>query len=117
MPFKVSNPAHFLLRLGLSYVFLFVAISTLLNPNSFAHYVPQFVGQLIPANLFLIVYGVFEVFLALWLLSGLKTLYAALIAAAILFVLTALNFNDFGILFRNVAIFYAALALAVLSAK
>lgn len=115
MNFQIDNLETFFLRVGLAYVFLFVAIVSFVNPSTYLFYVPKFVSEIIPANYFLSIYGVFEVILGLWLLSGKKSFYAALVAAALLFLITALNLAELGVLFRNVAIFFSALALAASS--
>ena len=103
-----------LLRVGLAFVFVFAAISLSLNPSEGMHFLPPFVSYFVSPSLFLTLFGVYEIILSVWLLSGKFSLYAGLIAATTLVVITGLNFSDFSVLFRNVAIVFAALALASL---
>lgn len=109
--------AHRLLRLGLAFVFLYAAIEMLIIPESMIKYVPAFVGSIMPLDLFLQLFGGFEILLAFWLLSGWLSLPAAWIAFVLLTLIVITNLAYFPILFRNVAISCAALALAALSGE
>ena len=112
--FSLQNLPSLLLRLGLSFVFIFAAVSLSLNPSEGMHFLPPFVSHIISPSLFLTLFGIYEIILSVWLLSGKFSLYAGLVAAATLVVITGLNFSDFSVLFRNVAIVFASLALASL---
>ena len=113
---KISA-ARWFLRLGLAFVFTYAAIEVYLNPDAFLKYVPDFVQSILPVNSFLPIFGAFEVFLVLWLLSPWLVRYAALVAFAMMIGIVFSNFEYFSVLFRNVAIGFAALALAVLEWK
>jgi len=106
--------SSWLLRIGLAFVFLYAAASLSLNPSEGEHFLPTFVTMLMPAKLFLSLFGIYEIILSLWLLSGKWTKYSGLLAALTIFGITSLNLTDFSVLFRNVAIFFASLALAFL---
>ena len=112
-----TSAASWFLRLGLAFVFAYAAIEVYLNPDAFLKYVPDFVQNILPANFFLPIFGGFEVFLVLWLLSPWLVRYAALVAFAMMIGIVFSNFEYFSVLFRNVAIGFAALALAVLEWK
>ncbi len=105
----------FFLRCGLALVFLYAAIAGFLNPLAWVGFVPNFIKALIPATTFLHIYGSFQVLLALWLLSNKKIYFAALLSALILFAIIIANIKDLEIVFRDIAIMFGALALAVLS--
>ena len=105
----------FFLRTGLALVFFYASIASFLNPDAWVGYIPQFVQQLIPPRIFLHIHSAGEVFLALWLLSNKKTFYAAILSALALFAIIIFNVGALEIVFRDVTIMFAALALAVLS--
>lgn len=107
--------ASFILRIGLGTVFLYAAASSFLEPNSWIGYLPAFLKQYASPEFLLNVFSIYEILLALWLISGKETFHAALLAAATMFAIVVQNFGALEILFRDVAIFFAALALAVLS--
>lgn len=66
-----------------------------------------------PAQLLLAVFSFYELVLSIWILSGKKTFYAAILAAATLVGIIVSNISQTDILFRDFAIFFAAAALAV----
>src|SRR3989338_1325789 len=111
------SAARWFLRLGLPLGFGYSAVGGYLNPDAFLKYVPDFVQNILPAIFFLPIFGGFEVFLVLWLLSPWLVRYAALVAFAMMIGIVFSNFEYFSVLFRNVAIGFAALALAVLEWK
>lgn len=108
------NISSLLLRIGLAFVFTYAAISLSLNPAQGMNYVPKFVTTILPASTFLSLFGIFEIILSLWLLSGKLSKYSGLLSALTIFGITALNLESFGVLFRNVAIFFAGLSLATM---
>jgi hypothetical protein len=112
-----EKAASLLLRFGLAFVFAFAAYTSIIHPESYYKYVPGFIIQFIPINIFLMGYGVFEFILALWLLTGKFALYSALISALLLCDIVFFNLTEIDTLFRNVAIITSALALALLSLK
>lgn len=101
-----------LLRAGLSIIFLYASISALKNPQDWVGYLPSLLRDNFDAKALLHVFSVYEVLLALWLLSGKYTRYAALLCAATLAGIVAANFSLFAITFRDIALIFAALALA-----
>ena len=103
--------ASWSLRLGLAFVFLYAAVSSLLDPATFTGYFPSFLPTSWATEL-LPLFAVYEVLLALALVTGLRSHLVALLAAATLVGITAANPDAFEVLFRNVAITCAALALA-----
>lgn len=101
-----------LLRGGLVFAFLYAATASFLHPTTFARYFPSFMPgawatELLPA------FAAYEVVLSALLLTNRFTYVASLLAAATLLVIVAVNPDAFEVLFRNVAIACAALALAL----
>lgn len=100
-----------MLQIGLSFVFIFASISLSLNPIDGRQYLPGFVAAIIPAKIFLTFFGIYEIVLSMWLLSGKRKEYSGFAAAITIFLITVLNLQSFSILFRNVAILFAGLSL------
>ena len=108
------NIARWLLRIGLAFVYGYVSVEMFVDPSSFLKYVPQFMQQIMPLNIFMVSFGIFEILLTLWLLSGKGTEYAGIISAFLMIAIIVPNTAYFSILFRNVAIGFASLALTTL---
>jgi uncharacterized membrane protein YphA (DoxX/SURF4 family) len=110
----MSNAANLALRIGLAFAFLYPALNALGNPDSWIGYFPPFLLNVgIPAEVLLHGFGLVEVVVALWLLSGWKLVWPSLLAAVMLAGIVIFNLAQFEVLFRDVAIAAAALALAI----
>lgn len=107
---KISN---LLLRIGVAFAFLYPPIDALRNPDSWIGYFPSFLHGLLPDLVLLHSFGLIEVILALWILSGKKIFIPSLIASFMLAMIILFNLNNFEILFRDVAIAIMALSLAL----
>jgi len=109
-----ENAAHVVLRLGVAFSFLYPPFSALTDPDSWVGYFPQFVRDLpVDTYLLLHLFGALEVVIALWLISGWKVRYPAALAALMLVAIVAFNLNQFEVLFRDLTIAAAAIALAL----
>ncbi len=100
---------------GLAVILLYAAIGSFVDPREWVGYLPGFMTDIVDANVLLNYFAVFELALAAWLLSGVYTRYAALVTAAMLAGIVLANFDLFAITFRDIALIFAALALAALS--
>lgn len=106
--------ADLLLRLGVAFAFLYPPINAVLDPYSWIGYFPSFLKDIAPEMLLLHTFGLLEVALGLWILSGKRIFYPSLAAAGILLAIVAVNLGDFQVLFRDLSIAAAALALAAM---
>jgi len=105
----------FFLRSGIGIAFLYAAIASTLNPTSWQGFIPLFITNILPANLFLRLFSLYELTLFLWLISGKKIRYAGIVSIITLIGIIIFNIGAFEILFRDVAIIFAAIALTVLT--
>jgi len=112
---KKEELVSLFLRIGIAFTFIYVGIFAFLNPSSWIGFIPEFVESFISRESFLIVHVVTDIALGAWLLSGKKTYYAAVLSAVFLFGITIFNFGALDIVFRDVGLFFAAVALAILS--
>lgn len=107
--------AQLLLRVALAFAFAYAAVAGFLNPSAWIGFAPVFVLEHIPGNIFLTAFGAFEVALAALLLFLKNPFYPALVAALLLFGMVAFNLGALDIVFRDLSLGFAALALATLS--
>lgn len=106
--------SQLLLRIGIAVVFLYAAISAFIDPNEWIGFLPPLITENFKAETVLHIFSVIELVLAAWLLSGAYVRWAALFAAAMLSGIVVSNFSIFQISFRDIAIIFAALALAAM---
>jgi hypothetical protein len=106
-----------LLAFGLAFVFVYAAMSTFLNPSAFHSYLPTFLTGFEPGitDLILRAFAICEAGLAAGLLTRRYRYGASLLSAATLAGIVVINGDAFDVLFRNVGITFAAVALARLS--
>jgi uncharacterized membrane protein YphA (DoxX/SURF4 family) len=109
--------ANLVLRAGLAFAFLYPPINALWNPHSWIGYLPGFLRGFIPDIVALHAFGVLEVAIALWILSGKKVFLPSLAAAGILVAIVILNLKEFEVVFRDLSIAAMAAALAIAHAK
>jgi hypothetical protein len=101
----------FILRAALAFVFSYAAISALAVPDAWIGYLPHFLGSFVHLDKLLTVFGVGELVLALWLLSGKWSKWAALFAFFALAGIVLANLAAMFVTFRDIGLAVAALAL------
>lgn len=111
------NLTSFILRIALAVPFLFAAIDATLQPEAWVGFIPFFLRNIFPESLLLGAHAVVDFTLALWLLSGWKTKYAAAFSALNLAIIIVVNITALEIIFRDVGLLLAAIALGVLQYK
>lgn len=107
----------FFLRIGLAIVFLYAGIAAFLSPDSWVGFVPGFVSNVINSYYFLHIHSIFNVLLALWLISNKKTFYASIMSSCALIAIIVFNYTALDIVFRDISILFAAIALSIISYK
>lgn len=102
--------AKFLLRAGLAFTFAYAGLASLMDPDAWIGYVPDFVENFLSRETFLLLHGVFELLLALAILIKFKPRYT--FALASLDILGILFFSGIdAVTFRDVGLFFTAFAL------
>jgi len=109
----MDKTTSLILRLGVAFAFLYPPVDALFDPVSWFGYFPGYLRHLAPEPVLLHGFGLIEVLIALWLLSNKKIFWPSAAAAAILLVIVVSDFADFQVVFRDLSIAAAALALAV----
>lgn len=111
----MTTYAALLLRVGIAFVFIFAAVSSYLQPLNWIGFFPEFPRSLVPQNVLLGAFSLFELFMGLWLISG-KNVFAAAFVSAVSFLgIVLFNLGSLDILFRDIGLFFSALALVFLS--
>lgn len=107
-----SNSAAWILRLGLAAVFLYAVVSSTQHPADWIGYFPTFMTNLVPALTLIKIFAVYQLALALWLLSGLYLRYVAWLCALTIAAIVLTNLSQLIITFRDIGLAAAAAALA-----
>jgi hypothetical protein len=108
-----SKFISFLLRLGVAFAFIYAGLAALLNPDAWIGFLPIWLQS---ANL-LHVMSVYQILLAIWLLSDKQLYYSSILAALTIGGIIVLNFGSLDIVFRDVPILLVATALAIINKK
>ncbi|MDP3645729.1 MAG: hypothetical protein Q8R25_01445, partial [bacterium] len=109
----LKKVADWVLRGGVAFAFLYPPINALYNPYSWIGYFPEFTRGFVPDMVMLHAFGVVEIIIALWILSGWKVQWPAVAATAILLAIVIFDFSQFEIVFRDLSIATAALYLVI----
>ncbi|MBU6388843.1 DoxX family membrane protein [Patescibacteria group bacterium] len=102
------------LRIGAAFTFLYPPLRAFSDPTSWLSYFPPFIRTL-PINSLVLLhgFGVIEVVLALWILSGRHIRIPAALATLMLVAIVVFNWADLDIVFRDLSIAFMTLALVL----
>lgn len=106
---------HIVLRVSLAFSFLYPAVAGLIAPSNWIGYFPSFLLDMFPETGLLITFELFQIVLALWILSGKKPLWANALALFVLVAIIIFNFSQMDVLFRDISLAGIALALILLA--
>ena len=111
-----NKTVDLLLRIGVSFAFIYPAISALFNPYAWIGYFPLFLTNLVPFDVFILlnIFGVVEIIIGLWILSGKKIFIPSTIAVAMLAGIVIFNLSQIDVLFRDIPIILMAIVLAII---
>ena len=109
----MSNISRLLLRLAIAFAFLYVAYGFWTHSSNWVGYLPAFVKGLgLGENVLIMLFAGFHLIIGLWILSGWRIFIPSLLAAVFLGAIVYFNLNQLNVLFRDVSLALAALALA-----
>lgn len=109
---KPANISNLFLRIGVAFAFLYPPLDAILNPDSWIGYFPKFIHGIAPDLVLLHGFGIVEVIIALWILSGKKIFLPSIAAGFMITTIVLFNLGNFEILFRDLSIAMMAFALA-----
>lgn len=104
-----------LLRFGLAFVLLYAGISSLVTPSDWVGYIPSFIADIIDADLFVRLFAIFQLALALWLVMGWYTYIAGLVSIGMFAGILLGNLALIEITFRDIVAVFASAALVSLT--
>ncbi|MHB8710034.1 MAG: DoxX family membrane protein [Minisyncoccota bacterium] len=107
--------SNVLLRVAIAFAFLYAGVDSFIDPNAWVSFFPSFALAIIPGTLLLPIWGVVEIIIALWILSGKHIFIPSLFAATALVAIVLFNISLMQIVFRDLALACVALALALQS--
>lgn len=113
---KLKNGfAAYVLRMSLSVAFLYAMVSSFLQPAVWITFIPSFMSNIFPADILLTTFSIFQLILAVWLMSNYRPYFAATVSALTLFLITLANISALDLVFRDITIAMAAIALMILT--
>ncbi|PLX26465.1 hypothetical protein C0581_04340 [Candidatus Parcubacteria bacterium] len=107
----------FLLRVGVALSLLYAAIASFLSPAVWASFFPQWMTNIIPGTILLTIFSICEIILALWLLSNKKACLAGFVSALVMLGIIFTNLHSLDLVFRDIPILFAGLAIITLEKK
>jgi hypothetical protein len=102
---------QFFFRLSIASVFLYAAIGSFINSDAWLGFFPRFMREILPPNLLLNIFSVYEIVLALWVLWGKYLFYSSALAALTLAGIIIFNISLLDIVFRDLAILFISIGL------
>ncbi len=103
------------LRIGIAFAFLYPPLSALFDPVAWLSYFPAWMLGYVPDAVLLHSFGVLEVVLGIWILSGWRVFLPSVVATLILVAVVLIDLYNFDVLFRDLSIAAAGLALAIMT--
>ncbi|MBI3630908.1 MAG: hypothetical protein HY221_01045 [Candidatus Sungbacteria bacterium] len=111
---KAGTWPHVILRIGVAFAFLYPPYAALGDPVSWFSYFPEFIKQSpIPEPVLLHGFGLVEVVIAVWILSGKRIFFPSAVATILLCAIVFFNLSGFDVVFRDLALAAMSLALAI----
>lgn len=109
-----SKNAILLLKLGVAFAFIYPALSAFIDPSQWIGYVPMWVDQIIPREIFLPIFSTIEIVVALGVLFWNNPI-PSIVAGMMLISVVIFNRNEFSVVFRDLSIATMAFGLALLA--
>ena len=107
--------ARLALQIGVAFAFLYPPLNALVDPSAWVGYFPPFMRGYAPDDVLLHAFGIAEVVIALWILSGWRIFWPSTAATALLLGIVVFNTGNFKVLLRDLSIAAMALSLAMVS--
>ena len=114
---KQLRACFLLLRLGVAFVFIYAVVAAHLRPDDWIGYFPSFLLNTFPHTLLLTGWGIFELILGIWFLTGRYLFIPSILASLAMLGVIIFNWNGMDVVFRDVSILATTIGLAVVSFK
>lgn len=108
-----------LLRIGIAFSFLYPAIDSLFNSDTWVGFFPNWLLSISPVDVIVLatIFSVIEIFIAVGILLMPKPTLPTLTAIIVLGAIIVFNWSALDIVFRDISILIMAIALIVLHKK
>lgn len=116
MESKREKIAWLVLRIGVAFSFLYATTASFIDPQSWIGWFPSFLRDVINDTALLQIWAIYEIITGIWIISGVKIFWPSLLASFSLIGLILCNFNSMDVIFRDVTILSATIALAIKNA-
>lgn len=104
------------LRSAVAVAFTYPPIAAFMNPEAWLGFIPLFIRDVVPDDvLFLHLFGISELLIAAWILFARRIFIPSVLASIYLLGILALNWQYADLLFRDISILGASVALALRS--
>src|SRR4051812_20387955 len=104
--------SNLLLRIAIAFSFLYPAIDSFLHPDDWIDFFPQFMRGHVPDQTPLIGWGILEILIAFWILSGKKIFIPSVVATVLLCTIVLFNLPLMQVVFRDLSLALVAAVLA-----
>ena len=111
--YRRDKAAWFLIRAGIAFAFFYAAFAAYQNPANWISYFPAFIRNGFPEQTLMICWEILQIIIGLWILSGKKVFLPSLFASFALAGLIFYNLAQMDVIFRDVTILAAAIALTL----
>ena len=108
-----ESVAKIILRVGLAFALIYASIGGILEPTAWVEYFPTFALGFVPDETLLLIWGLFQVILAVWILSGRKIFIPSALASFSLAGLIIFNLDATDVIFRDVTVLSVSIALMI----
>jgi len=104
-----------LLRIGVGIAFIYPPVSAWFDPFAWVGYFPPFALDMAAGheNVLLHLFGVCELIIGLWILSGWRIYIPSTLATVALILIVGFNWNQMDVLFRDISIALMSLSLVI----
>lgn len=109
----MSNNATFFLKLGIAFAFIYAGVSGLVTPLNWTGYFPESLRSVINSQTLILIWSIAEIALGIWIFSEHMLGLSSAIATVALIVVVLFNIPQMDILFRDISLAFAALALSI----
>jgi len=111
-----EETAKFLLRIGIAFAFIYPAVAAFLDPTSWVGFMPDFILDVFGdnENIPLSIFGITEIFIAIWILTAKKVFVPCIIASVYLLAIVLFNLALLDIVFRDISILTMTMSLLLL---
>ncbi len=103
-----------ILRIGLAIPFMYAAIAAFLHPSDWVIFFPNILRNNIKDTTLLTWWGLFEIVLSVWLVSGKRIFIPSIVATLTLASIIVINLGSSDLIFQDIPALAAALSLSII---